>query len=140
MCLEKKIVKRKELLHLCTKQLHFTFNNNIYIQHDGDAMGSALGSLLQEDSTPTLKPCLYKWKRYVNDTYGHLDPSKVEFILSKLNNHYPNIKLIFGLEKSNNINFLKVLIKRLNSSKLKNGVYRKPTNTYPDAQVFVLSN
>ena len=25
----------KELLYLCTKQLHFTFNNNIYIQYDG---------------------------------------------------------------------------------------------------------
>lgn len=103
-------------------------------------MGSALGSLLQEDSTPTLKLCLYKWKRYVNDTYGNLDPSKVEFILSKLNNHYPNIKLIFGLEKSNNINFLKVLIKRFNSNKLKKSVYRKPANTYPDARDFVLSN
>ena len=25
----------RELLHLCPKQLHFTFNNNIYIQCDG---------------------------------------------------------------------------------------------------------
>ena len=24
----------KELLYLCTKQLHLTFNNNIYIQYD----------------------------------------------------------------------------------------------------------
>ena len=29
----------KELLYLCTKQLHFTFNNSIYIQCGGVAMG-----------------------------------------------------------------------------------------------------
>ena len=33
----------KELLYLCTKQLHFRPNNNIYIQCDGVAMGSPLG-------------------------------------------------------------------------------------------------
>ena len=36
----------KELLHLCTKHVHFKFNNEIYIQCDGVAMGSPLGSLL----------------------------------------------------------------------------------------------
>ena len=36
----------KESLYLCTKQLHFTFNNNIYIQCDGVAMGYPLGPLL----------------------------------------------------------------------------------------------
>ena len=36
----------KELLYLCTKQLHLTSNSNIYIQCDGVAMGSPLGPLL----------------------------------------------------------------------------------------------
>ena len=36
----------KELLYLWFKQLHFTFNNNIYIQCAGVTMGSPLGSLL----------------------------------------------------------------------------------------------
>ena len=36
----------KESLYLCTKQLQFTFNNNIYIQCDGVAMGYPLGPLL----------------------------------------------------------------------------------------------
>ena len=56
----------KELLHLCTKPLHFTFNTNIYIQRDGVAMGSPLGPLVtntlmesvQEDPIPTLT----EWK------------------------------------------------------------------------------
>ena len=36
----------KELLILCTKNVHFTFNNETYIQVDGVAMGSPLGPVL----------------------------------------------------------------------------------------------
>ena len=36
----------KELLNLYTKSVHFLFNNKIYIQVDGVAMGSPLGPLL----------------------------------------------------------------------------------------------
>ena len=30
----------KELLNLCTKSVHFAFDDNIYVQNDGVAMGS----------------------------------------------------------------------------------------------------
>ena len=36
----------KELLILCTKNVHFTFNNETYIQVDGVAMGSPLDRVL----------------------------------------------------------------------------------------------
>ena len=36
----------KKLLTICKKNLHFSFNNNIYIQIDGVAMGSPLGPVL----------------------------------------------------------------------------------------------
>ena len=36
----------KELLFLCMKNFHFIFNNQIYIQLDGVAMGSPLGTVL----------------------------------------------------------------------------------------------
>ena len=36
----------KELVYLCTKHVPFKFNNEIYIQCDGVAMGSPLGPLL----------------------------------------------------------------------------------------------
>ena len=36
----------KELLILCTKNVHFTFNNETYIQVDGVAMGSPLHRVL----------------------------------------------------------------------------------------------
>ena len=36
----------KEMLPLCTKNVHFTFNGDIYLQTDGVAMGSPLGPVL----------------------------------------------------------------------------------------------
>ena len=36
----------KELLNHCTKSVHFTFNNETYIQVDGVTMGSPLGPVL----------------------------------------------------------------------------------------------
>ena len=36
----------KELLNLCTKSVHFTFDGNIYVQNDGVAMGSPSGPVL----------------------------------------------------------------------------------------------
>ena len=37
----------KMLLLLCTKNVHFTFENNVYQQKDGVAMGSLLGPVLE---------------------------------------------------------------------------------------------
>ena len=64
----------KELLLLCTKHVHFTFNGDIYIQLDGVTMGSPLEPLLanlanvfmrsvEESKLPTLKYCLLHWKK-----------------------------------------------------------------------------
>ena len=36
-----------KLLALCTKNVHFSFNNEIYIQTDGVAMGSPLGPVIE---------------------------------------------------------------------------------------------
>ena len=60
----------KELLYLCTKHIHFKFDNEIYIQCDEVAMGSPLGPLLanifmisSEDSTlPKLELYVCNWK------------------------------------------------------------------------------
>ena len=43
-----------EFLYLCTKNAHFTFNNKIYIENDGAAMGSPLGPI---------KDLILQWKR-----------------------------------------------------------------------------
>ena len=36
----------KKFLTICTKNVHFSFNNYVYIQIDGVAMGSPMGSII----------------------------------------------------------------------------------------------
>ena len=60
----------KELLYLCTKHVNFKFNNEIYIQCDGVAMGSPLAPLvanifmisLENTTLPKLELYLCNWK------------------------------------------------------------------------------
>ena len=67
----------KELLILCTKNVHFTFNNETYIQVDGVAMGLPLGPVpanifmveLETSVIPNLSNKVKLWKRFVDDTY-----------------------------------------------------------------------
>ena len=65
----------KEML-LCTKNVHFSYNHDIYIQRDGVAMGSPLGPVLagifmvnlEMSLVPQLNVYINFWRRYVDDT------------------------------------------------------------------------
>ena len=89
----------KDLLYLCTKHVHFTYGRNIYIRTDGVSMGSPLGPLLanifmislEEAILSSIKKHVGHWKRYVDDTHAYIDPSKIEFVLEKMNSYHPNI-------------------------------------------------
>lgn len=66
----------KQLLELCTKNVHFSFEDKIYKQKDGVAMGSPLGPVLanifmvqlERNVIPKLTHCMLPWKRFVDDT------------------------------------------------------------------------
>ena len=126
----------KQLLVLCIKNVHFTFNGETYIQKDGVAMGSPLGpvlanvfmSHLEETIVPKLKDVKF-WKRYVDDTIAIVKNESTNNILHTLNNFHNNIKFTF--EEENNrgeIPFLDVLLMR-KDNKIETCVYRKKTNT-----------
>ena len=53
-----------------------------------------------EEVIPNLMPHLCNWKRYVEDTHVHANPEKVDFILTKLNTHHPNVEFTFDLVKN----------------------------------------
>ena len=53
----------KELLILCTKNVHFMFDNQVYQQNDGMAMGSPLLPVLN-----WMVFMILNWKRFVDDT------------------------------------------------------------------------
>ena len=126
-----------DLLCLCTKHVHFTYSRHIYIQIDGVAMGSPLGPLLaktfmislEEAILPSIKKHVVHWKRYVDDTHAYIDPSKIEFVLEKLNSCHTNIQSTHEIEENQKITFLDVLITRTRDNKLETTVFRKETNT-----------
>ena len=76
--LETKISRKemKDLLLLCTKNVHFFYDNKLYSQKDGVAMRSPLGPViagiftvdLERNVIPKLSIHMTTWKRYVDDT------------------------------------------------------------------------
>ena len=101
----------ESLLRLCTKEVEFSFNDELYLQVDGVAMGSPLGPLfanifmceLEKHIIPQLKKYVTTWLRYVDDAFVFIDSKMTKIVCGKL-------KL---------------------DNKLETTVYRKPTNTDP---------
>jgi hypothetical protein len=126
----------KNLLYLCTKEGHFTFNGETYIQTDGVMMGSPLGSLianifmceLENDLIPTMNNEIEEWTRFVDDTFALIDPDATQNVLQRLNSYDPKIQFTYEEEKNETIPFLDVLIKKTGENQLVTTVYRKKTN------------
>ena len=129
----------KELLEFSVKESPFIFNNNVYIQTDGVAMGSCLGPSFANaflcfheenwlnDCPASFRPALYK--RYVDDTFLLFrNRDHVPLFLNYLNNKHVNINFTCDLEENNSLPFLDVLVTRENH-KAVTSVYRKPTFT-----------
>ena len=91
----------KELVKLCTKDVHFNFNGTTYVQKDGVAMGSPLPPVLagifmvelERAVIPKLSQHLQFWKRYVDDTIYFVRNGYQEFVLSRLNSFHNSIQV-----------------------------------------------
>ena len=125
----------KEMLLLCAKDVHFLFEDEIYQETDGVAMGSPFGPTLpgifvvelETTIVPTLDNLLRKWKRYVDDTYCIVKTDSVNEILLKLNSFHMKIQIAYKVETNNMLPFLDILVIRDNNN-TETTVYRKPTN------------
>ena len=58
----------RDLILLCTKNVHFTFNNDIYKQTDGVALGSPLGPVLAGIIMAELENTVVAWLFIFLDT------------------------------------------------------------------------
>ena len=129
----------KKLLTLACNNTYFLFNDTIYHQFDGVAMGSPLGptlaniflchyeSLWLNTCPVTFKPIIYK--RYVDDTFTCFHShDHINSFLSFLNSQHPNIKFTVELPTDNILPFLDIKIKFEHNS-FTTSVYRKPTFT-----------
>ena len=124
----------KKLLTLCTKNVHFSFNKEIYIQIDGVAMGSPLGPVMANIFTAELETTLVsklehpvqKWRRFVNNTLVYVKIGSVEDVLSVINSFPENVKFAYEEKQNTTLPFLDVLFIR-DGEKLNTTVYRKDT-------------
>ena len=128
-----------KLLDLATIHNAFTFNDVLYSQTDGVAMGSPLGPVYADifmnfnekkwisDCPSSFKPLLYR--RYVDDTFLVFRcPSHINLFLDYLNSKHPNIKFTCEMEHNSKLSFLDIEITNANG-KFTTSVYRKPTFT-----------
>ena len=126
----------KELMLIATRGVEFSFNNQMYKQLDGVAMGSPWGPAFANifmgfhDSRPfdnTLTRGVYF--RYVDDTFiifsSELD---CDFFHEQLNLLHPALNFTVEKEQSNSLSFLDVLVEKEGTGFL-TSVYRKPTFT-----------
>ncbi|CAF1943380.1 unnamed protein product [Rotaria magnacalcarata] len=140
----KKCIQRREmqtLLEMATKETHFIFNDKIYRQCDGVAMGSPLGPVFADIYVNYLETKFLKriktngvvqYKRFVDDTFTlvHKDTDKYT-ILNILNSYDDQIQFTCEEEKDQTISFLDVKVKRLEAQEkpFVTNVYRKETFT-----------
>ena len=152
----------KKLLTLATKESHFLFNNTLYKQVDGVAMGSPLGPTLAnaflafhekqwlKDCPKEFKPVYYR--RYVDDIFVLFKShDHLLHFRNYLNSKHQNISFSFECESNNKMSFLDVEISR-EQGKFKTTIYRKPTfsgvythfdsflpNTYKFGMIYTLA-
>ncbi len=127
----------KELLLFCTRNVHFSFGRQIYVQVDGVAMGSPLGPVLanifmvelERSILPEVAECMLPWKRYVDDTLSWIEENSVNHVVEKLESFHENIKFTYELEKESRISFLDVLLIRSADGPVESTVFRKKTDT-----------
>jgi len=91
-------------MNTATSSVEFSFNNTMYKQTDGIAMGSPLGPVLanmfviyHEALLFDFKPCMYQ--RYVDNIFAIFKMESDSEMVLQLNSFHPSLK--FTIEKRN---------------------------------------
>ena len=130
------ICSLKELLLRCTFNIQFRFNDSLYRQTDGVAMGSPLGPILSDLFMASLETGpLYEsisslsfYRRYVDDIFIIMDETlSITHLLDIFNQAHPSIQFTSEFEVNNSLPFLDVLLFKRPDGSLSRTVYRKQT-------------
>ena len=127
----------KNLLSLATQESYFIFNDVLYKQKDGVAMGLPLGPTMAnvflsfyevkwlEQCPKEFKPAFYR--RYVDDIFVLFESAEhLSKFRDYFNTRHPNMSFSFEQEKNGKLSFLDVEVSR-EKGKFVTTVYRKPT-------------
>ena len=125
-----------ELMEMTTSLVELSFNDIMYYQIDGVAMGSPLEPALanifvgyyETKLFQTIsKPAMYY--RYMDDTFAVFnDENQCEIFLERLNLLHPSLRFTMEKESHSSLPFVDVLVEKC-SSKFITSIYRKPTFT-----------
>ena len=124
------------LLQFTLSNNYFMFNDRVYKQVHGCAMGSpvspVVANLCMEEieesaiNSSSVPPKI--WKRYVDDSFCIIKKGNVPAFHDTLNSVDANISFTIEIESDNKISFLDTLVTRRNGT-IAVDVYRKPTHT-----------
>ena len=126
------------LLEFCLTNTYFSFQDRLYEQKEGSAMGSPISSIMAnlfmedfEIRALATSPCTPKlWETFVDDTFTVINKIHKEAFLEHLNSVNSNIQFTSKEHcEDGSIPFLDMLITPDEEGRLKTTVYRKPTHT-----------
>ncbi|XP_068737985.1 uncharacterized protein [Montipora capricornis] len=124
------------LLNFGLSNNYFVYNDSVYKQIHGCAMGSPVSPMVAnlcmeaiEEMAINTTPVPPKvWKRYVDDSFCIIKRNAVDSFHNTLNSIDQHISFTIEEENNNQIAFLDALVTRKDND-LIIGVYRKPTHT-----------
>ena len=127
----------KEIILRCTLNIQFCFNNNLYRQIDGVAMGSPLGPVLADCFMAKLENTVLSgaikqltfYSRFMDDTFIMCDNDvDIDKVLELFNTAHPSVSFTMSEEQNGEIPFLDVLLIRKDDGYLQRRMYRKMGN------------
>lgn len=124
-----------EATRVCLASTFFTFEEQIYSQIYGVAMGSPLSSTIanlvmeyvKTEVLTTLDFKPYFFKRFVDDCLLCIPENKIQYTLNKFNTFHQKLKFTQETEINKSINFLDLNICYNNEGNIKTKWYTKPT-------------
>ena len=127
----------EDLILMCTESVQFQFQEKLYTQLDGVAMGSPLGPVLADIFLGYLENYRLKelidektvaYFRFVDDIFCVLPDSVAsDDILNCLNSTHPSLSFTSEVESDRCLPFLDVKVSRDSSNLVLTSIFRKPT-------------
>ena len=126
-----------ELLRMCLGGTYFVFNQQLYIQIRGLAIGASTSGfaadiVMEQVETTALATFINPpsfWARFVDDVYSNPKKKIKDLFLAHLNAQDEHLKWTAEEEKEKQLPYVDVRTMRQPDGTLKFDVYRKPTHT-----------
>ena len=121
----------------CLKTAYFLYDNVLYSQVEGAAMGSPVSPIVvslfiewfEVKKLETFRPEITRWRWYVDDTIAALCDSLLDVFTTHVNSIHLDIEFTLEDEVNGKIAMLDTQIERSPSHALSFSVYWKPTHT-----------